>query len=294
MGLRFETISFLSDYGHDDEFVGVVRSVIRSIAPGVTVVDIAHQIEPFNVRAGGLALARAASYLVPGVVLAVVDPGVGTERRPVAIEVGGGQSYLVGPDNGLLAPAVAMVGGATGAVVLDNTELHLASPGATFDGRDVFAPAAAHLCLGIEPAELGTPIDPGQLLPGLLPVSQLDDDGSITAEVLRVDRFGNVQLNVDPDQLDGWPPVLRVATGDGNRIVTRAASFAEIGPGATGLVVDSQGLLALAVNQGSAADDLRLGESDQVVLTPAEREPATRSAAVQLTDRRGGSQGGIR
>ena len=114
--MRFDTISFLTDYGLEDEFVGVVKSVIRSITPDVEVIDITHGVRRHDVRAGGLALARASQYLVPGVVLAVVDPGVGTDRRRVAIEVGDGQSVLVGPDNGLLAPAVAMVGGATRAV----------------------------------------------------------------------------------------------------------------------------------------------------------------------------------
>ncbi len=114
----YETVSFLSDYGSVDEFVGVVHSVIRQLAPGVGVVDVTHEVAPHDVRGGSLTLARAAQYLAPGVVLAVVDPGVGTARRAVAIEVGDGEAVFVGPDNGLLAPAVAMVGGATRAVEL--------------------------------------------------------------------------------------------------------------------------------------------------------------------------------
>ena len=155
MGRRYETITFLSDYGLADEFVGVVKSVVRSIAPDVTVIDLTHDVEPHDVRGGGLTLARSAQYLVPGVVLAVVDPGVGTPRRGIAIEVGDGQSILVGPDNGLLAPAVAMVGGADRAVALDNPEYQLPAPGPTFAGRDVFAPAAAHLCNGVDREEDG-------------------------------------------------------------------------------------------------------------------------------------------
>jgi len=287
---RFDTISFLSDYGRQDEFVGVVHSVVRSIAPHVTIVDISHDVAPYDVRAGGLALARSAQYLVPGVVLAVVDPGVGTARRPVVVEVGDGQSYLVGPDNGLLAPAVAMVGGATGAFVLDSEEHRLAAPGATFDGRDVFAPAAAHLCAGVPPEELGTSIDPIQLMPGILPVSDIDDDGSLAAEVLWVDRFGNVQLNVDPAQLVDWPPTVRVTIGgpdaEGSRIATRVGSFADIGVGALGLLVDSYGLITLAVDQGSAAAELEVGEADQVVLAPVEgRQPGVTSP-VQLAPTR--------
>src|SRR5687768_12978603 len=199
--LTYDTVSFLSDYGRGDEFVGIVHSILRSTAPGVAVIDITHDIAPHDVRGGGLALGRAAQYLCPGVVLAVVDPGVGTERRGVAIEVGDGQSYLVGPDNGLLASAVAMSGGVTAAVELTNTELQLAAPGATFAGRDIFAPAAAHLCNGVPLDELGTPIDPISLRPGLMPLPR-DDGGALVTEVLWVDRFGNCQLNVDPAEVD--------------------------------------------------------------------------------------------
>ena len=253
--LRFDTISFLTDYGHGDEFVGVVHSVIRSIAPAVRVIDITHDIAPFDVRAGGLALARSVPYMAPGIALAVVDPGVGTDRRPVAIEVADGQAFLVGPDNGLLAPAVAMVGGATGAVVLDNPDYQLPAPGPTFDGRDVFGPAAAHLCLGVPIDELGTRIDPVQLLPGLLPVSEVQTDGSIRAEVLWVDRFGNVQLNVDPDELDGWPEVVTISGGRLDRNAQRVDAFGQIPGGGFGLLVDSYGLLSLAVDRGSAAEE---------------------------------------
>src|SRR4051812_25740095 len=155
MGRRYDTITFLSDYGLTDEFVGVVKSVIRTIAPDVRVIDLTHEIEPHDIRGGGLALARSAQYLAPGIVLAVVDPGVGTPRRAIAIEVGEGQSFLVGPDNGLLAPAVAMVGGADRAVELTNDEYHLPAPGPTFAGRDIFAPVAAHLALGVPLEEFG-------------------------------------------------------------------------------------------------------------------------------------------
>ncbi len=281
----FDTISFLSDYGRRDEFVGVVHSVIRSIAPAVTVVDITHEIEPFDVRAGGLALARAAHYLVPGVVVAVVDPGVGTERRPVAVEVGGGQSYLVGPDNGLLAPAVALVGGATAAYTLDNTELHLERPGPTFDGRDVFAPVAAHLCNGLHPDRLGTAIDPAQLMPGVLPVSEIAD-GKLAAEVLWVDGFGNAQLNLDPDQLDDWPPTIQVTIDDRSRVATRVRAFGDTPRGAIGLMVDSYGLVALVVDRGSAAAELGIAEGDAVVLEPVAGRQPTVTVPVDLAPTR--------
>jgi S-adenosylmethionine hydrolase len=279
--LRFNTISFLSDYGHGDEFVGVVHSVIRSLAPEARVIDITHDIEPFDVRAGGLAMARAVPYMAPGVALAVVDPGVGTTRKPVVIEVADGEAYLVGPDNGLLAPAVAMVGGATGAVVLDNTEYHLPAIGRTFDGRDVFGPAAAHLCLGVPMAELGTVIDPVQLMPGMLPVSEVQDDGTIKAEVLWVDRFGNAQLNLEPEYLADWPEVVTVEGGRLNRNAARVETFADIPSGGFGLLVDSYGLIALAVDRGSAAAELGLVEGDELTLSPSDR-PLTVSSPVTL------------
>ncbi len=279
--LRFDTISFLTDYGTSDEFVGVVKSVIRTIAPEVIVIDVTHDIEPHDVRAGGLALARAAQYLAPGVVLGVVDPGVATDRKAIVIEVGDGQSYLVGPDNGLFAPAVSLVGGATGAVVLDNPDYHLPAPGPTFDGRDVFAPAAAHLCRGVPMDELGTAIDPLRLLPGVLAVSEQSDDGSIKAEVLWVDRFGNVQLNVDPGDLATWPEHVSIEGGRTTRTAQRVAAFAEIPTGSVGLLVDSYGLLSIAIDRGSAAFELQLNEGDALTLRQADGAPGA-STAVTL------------
>lgn len=271
---RFDTISFLSDYGLDDEFVGVVKSVIRTISPATAVIDITHNIEAHDVRAGGLALARSVQYLAPGVVLAVVDPGVGTARKPVVIEVADGAAYLVGPDNGLLAPAVAMVGGATGAFVLDNIDYHLPAPGPTFHGRDIFAPVAGHLCNGVPACELGTAVDPARLLPGLLPVSQVEEDGSISAEVLWVDRYGNAQLNVDPADIDGWSDAVTVAGGRTDRSAVRVTTYAQIPVGSIGLVVDAYGLLSVAVDRGSAAFELDLGAGQAITLRPSSLGPS--------------------
>jgi S-adenosylmethionine hydrolase len=283
---RFGTITFLSDYGLVDEFVGVVHSVIRSIAPDVRVIDLNHNIAPHDVRAGGLALARSVQYMAPGVVLGVVDPGVGTDRRAVAIEVADGQAYLIGPDNGLLAPAVAMVGGATGAVVLDNADYHLPrlDTSSTFDGRDVFAPAAAHLCSGVPFDQLGSRIDPIRLLPGLLPVSEAADDGTMKVEVLWIDRFGNAQLNVDPDDLADWPATVSVRGGRRPRNATRVDTFADIPPGGLGLVIDSYGLIALAVDRSSVAAELELTEGDELTLSPEAASSST-SSPVRITSR---------
>jgi S-adenosylmethionine hydrolase len=267
---RYSTVSFLSDYGLDDEFVGVVKAVLRDLAPHVTVIDLTHGIRPFDVRGGSLALARAIPYVPEGIVLAVVDPGVGTDRRAVAIEVADGAGVLIGPDNGLLAPAVAVAGGAERAVELTSVEHQLATPGATFAGRDVFAPAAAHLCNGVELAELGELIDPAVLTPGMIPLPREDTDG-IHAEVLWVDRFGNCQLNVSPEELDrgdGPADVWTVTLGDERRIARPARSYAELGTGVVGLVLDSQGMYSLALDQHSAASELGLAAGDAVVLAP--------------------------
>ncbi len=268
---RFDTISFLSDFGTGDEFVGVVHSVIRSIAPHVTVVDITHGIRPYDIKGGSLTLARSAQYLCPGVVLAVVDPGVGTHRRAVAIEVGEGESYLVGPDNGLLASAVGMVGGATAAVELTRSEYQLAAPGgATFAGRDIFAPAAAHLCAGVPLDALGPRIDVAELVPGIVPLPR-EEDGGLVGEVLWVDRYGNCQLNVDPDEIADWGPRVQLRWSrprPGVRTARRAAAYGDLEPGQVGLIVDSYGLLAISVTRGSAAETLGLEAGDELALHP--------------------------
>ena len=283
--LRYDTVSFLSDFGLHDEFVGVVHSVIRSLAPAVRVIDVTHAIAPFDVRAGGLALARSTQYLAPGVVVAVVDPGVGTTRRAIAVEVGDGASVLVGPDNGVLAPAVAMCGGATDAVVLDREEFHLPAPGATFDARDLFAPVAAHLCLGVPLHDLGSPIDAATLMPGTLPVPRDEPDGTVTAEVLWVDRFGNCQLNVEPDLIRSWDDRAVYEPAGGPRTMPLVESFAALPAGGIGLVLDSYGMVAVAGNRSSASDELGLAAGDELTLRPAgdDDEPAGAVTSVTIS-----------
>jgi S-adenosyl-L-methionine hydrolase (adenosine-forming) len=285
----FDTVSFLSDYGLADEFVGVVKAVIRDLAPKVVVLDLTHEIPAHDIRAGSLALARCIQYVPSGVVLAVVDPGVGTSRRAVAVEVAGGAGVMVGPDNGLLAPAVAMAGGPGRAVVLSDPAYHLPAPGATFAGRDIFAPVAAHLCNGVPISALGEAIDPAALVPGVIPIPRDGPDG-LVAEVLWVDRFGNAQLNVGPDEVAGWGDTLRLAWRDEVRAARLVSTFDEIGPGAVGLVVDSYGLLAVALMRRSAADELGLGPGDEITLaTPGRGQADTSgvsSSRVTLQPRR--------
>ena len=261
--MRFETVSFLSDYGTTDEFVGVVHSVIRQIAPEVRVIDLTHQVPVHDIRAGGLTLARSAQYLAPGVVLAVVDPGVGTARKAIAVEVGDGESILVGPDNGLLAPAVAMVGGATRAVELTAEAYRFPAPGPTFAGRDVFAPAAAHLCNGVDLTELGPEIDPFSLTPAMIPITREEGD-ELIAEVLWTDQFGNLQLNVDPAEIESLGDRIELRFGTRSRTGIRHETYAEVAVGEIGLIVDSYGLVSLAVNRASAAEELVLYTGDEV------------------------------
>ena len=407
------TISFLSDYGAKDEFVGVVKSVIRSIAPDVQITDITHGIPRHDIRAGSLALARASQYLNPGIVLAIVDPGVGSDRRGVAVELAipsstptpstgetanpsspasstptpssgetatssspasststpgtsetansedtpsnskGIHSVLIGPDNGLLAPAVALLGGAARAVSLTNADLHLPSAGATFAGRDIFAPAAAHLCAGVSFEELGEEISVASLMPAVVPSAQIQAD-QIVAEILWIDHFGNAQLNIGPDDIsplgerfalkilglpepDAMDPIFNLpgapsplsspphiyrkpssassiptipaseasspakssrqadsassAPADSPQIpfsrqtsptrqvpssrpVSRplvaslAASYDQIPPRDAGLVIDSYGMISIAMRQHPAAEELNLEEGMSVIMTP--------------------------
>ena len=281
--LRYDTVTFLSDYGTADGFVGVVHSIIRQLAPGVGVVDLTHDIEPFDVRGGSLVLARSVQYVCPGVIMAVVDPGVGTSRHPVAIEIGDGRAVFVGPDNGVLAPAIGMLGGAERAVILDNEEYQLPTLATTFAGRDIFAPAAAHLCAGVPLTELGTSIDPAKLVPGIVPLTRVED-GVVMAEVMWIDRFGNCQLNVDPDEIEGWGDVVTVTLNGRRRSAIRVTAFGQVATGSLGLLVDSDGLLALVTDRGSAAVELGLAAGDQVDLEPVSEgdRPGAVTTSVEL------------
>lgn len=285
--LNEPTISILTDYGLTDEFVGVVKGVIRQLAPRSTVIDVSHGVTAHDIRAGSLTLSRAVQYLPDGVVLAIVDPGVGTHRRAIAVEVDNDDCHLVfvGPDNGLLAPAVAMAGGATRAFELTNTDLHLDTPGATFAGRDIFAPVAARLSAGMPLEDCGKPVDPNSLLPGVLPLSRMEDQ-MLFAEVLWVDHFGNAQLNVDPQELVPFGDVVSVRFG-GVDAPTRsgrvARTYGDLRTGEIGLVIDSYGLVSVALDRASAAQELGLAESMSVVISEADVPPTVKPAPVPIS-----------
>ncbi|MGH8924059.1 MAG: SAM hydrolase/SAM-dependent halogenase family protein [Acidimicrobiia bacterium] len=263
-----QPISFLSDFGTQDEFVGVVHGVIYRLSPDSRVIDITHGIAPGDIRGGALALTRAVQFLPPGVVLAIVDPGVGTARKALALETGAG--FFVGPDNGLLSPAVAMVGGAGAIHAIENPELIIEGPGATFAGRDVLAPAAALLAAGEATlADLGPALDPGQVLPLMLPLSKVEES-AIYGEVLWVDWYGNVQTNVGPEEMavigvaPGEPVEVRVgASTHEGRFVT---AFGDVGAGELAIHVDSAGLIAIAVRGGRADEELSLAAGRPLTL----------------------------
>jgi S-adenosylmethionine hydrolase len=269
LSLMTPPLSFLSDFGYIDEFVGVVHGVIARIAPSVRIIDLTHGIARGDVHGGAMALTRAIQFMPDGVILAVVDPGVGTGRKAVAVRTPVG--YFVGPDNGLLAPAVAMVGGADLAVSIENEEFILPSPGATFHGRDVFAPAAAVLASGEARIEdLGPLVAPEVLTPLLIPLSEPIGDSSIKATALWVDSFGNVQLNVGPQDLNE----LGLVVGDDVSVrremmdyrITWGNTYGDADEGEAVIHVDSHGQIALAVRSGRADDDFGIAVGDGLVI----------------------------
>lgn len=270
-------VFFLSDYGTQDEFVGVVHAVLAAAAPGVTIIDLTHHIPAFDVGAGSRALVRASPYLGPGVVLAVVDPGVGSARRGLCVPVtppGTGPTFFVGPDNGLLVAAAELVGEApiTRAFALRRRE-GVADLGSTFDGRDLFAPAAAALSAGLPPEELGDPIDPGSLLrlAGAVVESGTAADGRsyLRAEVLWIDRFGNVQLAataVDAQAAE-LPHSGRISIDGADVTLRRVGTFDDLEPGELGLLIDANGQVAVVAGRAPAAAALGVSAGDRVVLT---------------------------
>jgi S-adenosylmethionine hydrolase len=263
------TIAFLTDYGLADDFVGICHGVIAQRCPRARIIDLTHGIPPHDVRAGALMLARALAYLPVGVVLAVVDPGVGGPRRGVAIRAADGRR-LVGPDNGLLSPALNAAGGPREAVDLSGSPFALAPISATFHGRDVFAPVAAALADGVALARVGEPVDPGSLVALELPAAT-DAAGALVAHVVWIDRFGNLQLDaVAADLLAaelGGRDEVQITFSGGRLRARLGRAFADVADGELVLYEDAQGALAVAVNRGSAARRLGVGVDAELRVT---------------------------
>jgi S-adenosyl-L-methionine hydrolase (adenosine-forming) len=261
----YDWITFTSDYGLEDHFVGVCHGVMARVAPGARVLDVSHAVAAQDVRQGAVVLAQAVPYLPRAVHLAVVDPGVGTGRGMVAVEAGG--QALVGPDNGLLLWAAEALGGVDRVHALQNPAFRLTPVSRTFHGRDVFAPAAAHLAAGVDPAELGPGLDPDGLVRLERPAAR-PGAGRVAGGVVAVDHFGNLALDLRRQDLEkagmavGDPVEVR-AGGHAHR-VTVGETFASVPAGELVLHEDSFGSLAVAVNRGRAADRLGAGAGDPV------------------------------
>ncbi|MGI9099779.1 MAG: SAM hydrolase/SAM-dependent halogenase family protein [Solirubrobacteraceae bacterium] len=260
-------VTFLSDYGLGDDFVGVCHGVIARIAPQVRVIDVTHGIARHDVRSGAIVLRRALPFMPAGVHLAVVDPEVGAQRRAVALRCAEDERLLVGPDNGLLTAAAERFGGVVEAVDVGRSPLRLEPVSASFHGRDVFAPVAAQLAAGTSLAQAGEPLDPAELMALDLHRARLTADG-LLAHVLQADGYGNIVLDVEHAQVAGSGLRLgRAVTVNGERGLY-ATTFADVPAGGLLLYEDGYRTLALAVNRGSALAALGLDIDDEVLIAP--------------------------
>jgi S-adenosyl-L-methionine hydrolase (adenosine-forming) len=263
-------ICFLSDFGLADDFVGTCKGVMLGIAPGVAVVDLTHEVPGFEVEVGAEILQHATRYM-PGdtVYLAVVDPGVGTERRALALRAESG-ALLVGPDNGLLIPAAEALGGISAAVLLTNGRYQVHPVSNTFHGRDVFSPGAAHLAAGVELSELGEAASPSSVVRLSLP--SIEDGGigeGVTARIISVDHYGNARLSVTQEEAGlEYGATLGVDVGDGEMSVRYLETFGSAKAGELVLVPDSHWRLSLAINKGNAAHALGLKTGGTVHVAP--------------------------
>jgi S-adenosylmethionine hydrolase len=232
----------------------------------VKVIDISHGVPRQGVLRGALMLQRSLPFAAPGIHLAVVDPGVGTRRRPVVIRTKDEDRLLVGPDNGLLVPAAERFGGAVEAIDITRSQFALDGAGGTFDGRDLFAPVAAKLAAGAAPADAGEPFDPSELRKLKLPMPSLEGE-ALRCQILDVDSFGNAATNAIPEDLPGLGPGTTVqVTGAASVRLPFAIAFADVEGGLPLLFKDSSGALAFGVNLGSAVDQLRLRPGSELIL----------------------------
>jgi len=261
-------ITFLSDFGLKDDFVGTCHGVIKRIAPDAHIIDITHGIPPQAVLQGALVLSNTIGFMPVGIHLAIVDPGVGGPRRPLVLEDAEGRTY-VGPDNGLLLPAASR-SGIVAAHELANPDYALETISRTFHGRDLFSPAAAHLARGVALGELGPPVDPEGLVRLDLP-ELVVADGRIVATLLYVDSFGNIALNLTRDDVEGMGIVsgtrVELELSGEKYYAMMARTFADARPGDVILYEDSYKNMSLAISRGSAARMLHASPGQEIRIT---------------------------
>ena len=246
-------ICFVSDFGLDDTWTGVCHAVIHRACPEARIVDLAHQIEPFDIRKGAAVAAAGVHQLPDAIHLVVVDPGVGGKRRDLCVVTRAG-TLLVGPDNGVLIPAALRAGGIAAAYSIDSAALGTPEPLGTFHARDVFAPAAAALACGVEPAALGEPVDAATLAEGPFPLAHWEGD-HLVAEVVERDRFGSLRTSITDEDVDARGmrgATLEIVVGHAVLSVPFGRSFSDVPRGELVALVDSSGWLTLAENAGSA------------------------------------------
>jgi S-adenosylmethionine hydrolase len=260
-------ITFLSDYGLEDDFVGVCHAVIARIAPEARVVDLTHGLERHDVRTAAMVLRRSLPFCAPGVHLAVVDPGVGTERRAIALRTTEEDRILIGPDNGLLSLAAQRFGGIAEVVDVTRSVHRLEPVSATFHGRDIFAPVAAHLAAGAELGDAGDPIDADEVMRADMPLAFVDGN-ELYAHAIGFDRFGNIMLDVEHAELTGSGFRLGHGVDVNGRRGVYAVTFADVAPGELILYEDAYRTLALAVNRGSARELLGVERDDELRIRP--------------------------
>lgn len=272
-------ICFLTDFGVDDDYVGVCKGVIAGLAPAANVIDLAHELPGFGLEYGAEVLEHATRYMPAGTVyLAVIDPGVGTERRALALRAESG-ALLVGPDNGLLTPAADSLGGVVEAVSLNDDRYHLHPVSSTFHGRDIFSPVAARLSAGTQLLELSEPVDPASLVQLRMPdAGELSSKG-VHTRILAVDRYGNVRLSASQNAPGlEFGSLLRIETPEGTLKCLYAETFGGSAVGDLLVVPDSHDRLSLSINRGNAAKALGLKVGDAVIISRLEDSLASDDA----------------
>ncbi len=267
---QYDVISFLSDMGTADESVGVCKAIMHQQAPHANIIDITHEVAPFDVRAGALALTRAIQFLPKGVVVAAVDPGSPRGQRYIVVELEEG--VLIGPDNGILAPAAQLIGQPKRVFEITNEEFRIDAPGQVFAARDILAPAAGVIAAGTDISELGNAIPLEQLVPGMLQLSRHDEGGALLGEVWSVDRFGNIQINITPEELEERNTkigdMITIRVGNNDFMAKYVERYADLAVSQVGVLVDSTGMISIVKNLDYATVELGTREGKEIILLP--------------------------